>query len=964
MDDALSERGKKPSIRSYLAEWAANPPVPSQDPIQISGNENDKLTVKSGTMLNDDLVQENEAQSFLETENYGGIDPHEDSSRFLRPGDLVTLSGSGFSDGQLAVYIRTVDTQQQFYTIRGKWRIANPWDIDFISDRFISPERFKHILPYFPLNPIGSNPLPQVGREGGVPRPLGAELINLMLKFENDAMGFYRDHFEVLDTMQDALGHEHEHIIMTLEEIAQALGIKSSLTESQRYAIHKIILRNMFSISPNRAGAFTESYTIRPRWQNHVVNQVVEWTRTYQAYQKAVALTETRKNFSGHPITRFVHKARAIIQQSRQLRQPSEVSALSPSKEANSNDGKASGRMFAGTFGRTDRMILTLLRLYVQSPTLMKQGAPRAAASMILRNIDMYTGASLTPSTAYVFLQEIGVFKPWEDLHLLNEKILLPGHGVCLNADRMVRETDSLCERDKSEFVDTMKDLRKDWGDLPVFCIDDVSAAEIDDGFSIEPVPNSGGAFWVHVHVANPSAFIPKEHSVGQRAADLKRSFYAPEGVYPMIPPSLTHSQFSLGPNKPTITISAKVNKDGEILETDIKNGVIHNVVYITPNTLRKKVFGIDYDSQPSMILKVGKELREKTRPELLDNILETHCEALRCIHRVMTARRDRRLEKGGLDSSNRYPATVSVDADPELLTPFSTRMTEAYHYVGDPAIQVRGCLVDFFEKIDSTTDNLVSHVMLFGGEVAGQWCQERGIPLVYSGTLYHPEYKRITRESLADPKSNGELSLNGLPRGMSSSRPTRHDFLGMDQYVKVTSPLRRFSDLLAHWQIEAALRYEKEHGVRFPGAEAETLLPFSENEINALIERSTWQNIQKDQAQNRARNFWACQLLYRAFYYGETQLPETWKCLVKGTALIGNNVTPDGERNFVGSLLPFDFPCILSQKNDETPIQAGDLVEVRLNSIGIYELKIGVNLIRLLQRPPLGQLAASGFLV
>jgi len=42
------------------------------------------------------------------------------------------------------------------------------------------------------------------------------------------------------------------------------------------------------------------------------------------------------------------------------------------------------------------------------------------------------------------------------------------------------------------------------------------------------------------------------------------------------------------------------------------------------------------------------------------------------------------------------------------------------------------------------------------------------------------------------------------------STKPGRHQGLGLDTYTQVTSPLRRYTDLLAHLQIRAFLRGDK----------------------------------------------------------------------------------------------------------------------------------------------------------
>lgn len=44
------------------------------------------------------------------------------------------------------------------------------------------------------------------------------------------------------------------------------------------------------------------------------------------------------------------------------------------------------------------------------------------------------------------------------------------------------------------------------------------------------------------------------------------------------------------------------------------------------------------------------------------------------------------------------------------------------------------------------------------------------------------------------------------MTRSINQCAPARHDGLGLDAYVQVTSPIRRYGDMLAHYQLKAYL--------------------------------------------------------------------------------------------------------------------------------------------------------------
>ncbi|KAI5303910.1 hypothetical protein KEM56_007069 [Ascosphaera pollenicola] len=967
-DDILFHdlQGRKRNIREYLQSVIAEGRLPNIDPVRRI--EQRDVDSRHGTMLSETLVQGNETEDSLVTESHEYADAEDDgASRFLSPGDLVILGANGWSDGQLAIYVRSIGSQQQFYSMRGNWRIGMQRDAELVCEKIVSPELFEQILPFFPDAHVEDGPLPQIAMEGGVPRGLGAPLIELMRYFDADVIAYHRQYHEQLDNLFNLLAREHDYRIVTLDEILrETLNINpGSATETLRYAIRKAIHRSPYLISPNKAGPFIESFTVQPKDRSDAIDQVVEWVREYQGARRALLMGEIKSMQKDHPLATFVRKARKLVSISRELRKPNSSSSVSPSEKkilaAENAERMTYLKKEAERLTEDDMKIVTYLRSYVLHPSQMSAGSLRSTASYIVRNTGLYSTHDLSAATCYLFLQELGIFKPWENQHLLTDNLQLPGHGLAPAVDKLVEDTDKHAETlDESSLVDTMKDIRTDWGDLPVFCVDAVEAAEIDDGFSIEPVKGSEDTYWVRVHVANPSAYIPHDSSIAERAQVLKRSFYTPERVYAMLPGRLTNKNFSLAPGRPAITFSAKVNKNGEILESDVRSGIVNNVIYFTPEKLRN-LLGVDNSGLPTMTLAVGDEFQARSRPGLIDVIPAEHHDSLRQLFDIMSARRDRRVDKGGLDVSNRYPANVKVWSGRKRIEPYNAGTTTPVHYTGDPSIRSKAPIVDIFKKFDGVRDDLVSHVMLLAGEVAGKWCADRGIPAIYSATMYHPEFKKITRDVLADAAEG--LSTFGLPKGYTTSSPDTHDFLGMDQYLKTTSPLRRFSDLMAHWQIEAALRYEDTHGRPLKPSEADAVVPFPKAAVDALLSRATWQNMQKDLAQRRSRSFWACQLLFRAFHFREAEVPTRWQCLIKGETKVSDSSGVD-ERAYVGSMQPFDFLCVVRQPRSMAPVQAGDLVEVELEDVDVYTLTIATKMTDMIKRPPMGPLAAMGFLL
>ncbi|PGH34028.1 hypothetical protein GX50_03175 [[Emmonsia] crescens] len=957
-------------IYDYLRKWQQTnqPLISAMDPIQLPGDVNTGATRK-GDMLKDGLANQEDNIDLFDTDEYRHSVDEDSGSRFLQPGDMVVLkSESSFADGQLAIYVRSLDMQHQFYTMRGKWRSTSLTKMEFIANRVATLDMVKALLPYFPSCRVEKATLAQLGEEGGVPRPIGARLIELMMDFTAAAEEFHRTHAIVLDDLYNQIVSAADVPIMTLDEIAEkALGLDpSKLTSPERWAIQRAIGRLSFFIIGNKIGPFTESYTIRPKDEAVKVATVIRWAREYQNRMKKLALGETLADSNSHPIEMFICKARRIIQKSRRSRSPTSVFAVGPSSRNRlaSTDGNSNSysKDEIEPFSETDKIILDYFRMWTLPPCLMTAGTLRTSGSTILRAIGLYSDLRLTPPTGYLFLQEMGVFSPWENLHVLYEQLALPGHGISRPADKIEEESNKFCENLGPEgLLDTMKDLRKDWGDLPVFCVDDAHAAEIDDGFSIEPIPGSDDTYWVHVHVANPSAFVPPDHIVAKRAAEFKRSFYSPERVYSMLPPTLVHEHFSLAPGRPALTFSAKVNMAGDILETNITNGYVKNIIYVTPNKVRK-LFGIDREAGPSLTLSFDGKLQEQPREEAQNDIHDEHKSSFYTLEKLMAARRGKRMDKGALEFLSRQRSQPRISGQKDQESMYSVDRTIGYHYPGDPTVHLSNLTTDPFEMMESTKEDLVNHVMVLAGEIAGQWLKDRQVPVVFAGTWYHPEYAPFTRDNIFTEISNS-FHL-GLPRSFSSPNPTPHASLGVDQYVRCTSPLRRYTDLIAHWQIEAILRQQaNEPSTSLPQVVRDNL-PFKKSDIEQYIARADWQNRLKDRAQNRSRDFWICQALFRSFYFNAAKLPPTFQCIIQGQNFDKTIEFGADWDEYYGRLQPFDLQCLVTLDKTASPMQIGDLVDVELVSIDMYTLRVTVKFSRHVKRPENGALASRGIVL
>jgi exoribonuclease-2 len=90
---------------------------------------------------------------------------------------------------------------------------------------------------------------------------------------------------------------------------------------------------------------------------------------------------------------------------------------------------------------------------------------------------------------------------------------------------------------------------------------------------------------------------------------------------------------------------------------------------------------------------------------------------------------------------------------------------------------------------------------MLAAGEGAALWAMKKRLPFPFVGQEVGEFPEKIA------PAYAGEYQLRKIMRPrVLSNKPGLHGALGLDVYTQVTSPLRRYTDLLCHQQIRASL--------------------------------------------------------------------------------------------------------------------------------------------------------------
>jgi exoribonuclease-2 len=441
------------------------------------------------------------------------------------------------------------------------------------------------------------------------------------------------------------------------------------------------------------------------------------------------------------------------------------------------------------------------------------------------------------------FLIDVGEIAPWEDMVSQRRELnldLMPDaesprvkeqntivtKGMSSRLSSRVSETQPLGPEDFYP-RDTVEHLRHDFGNLPVYVVDDAAAEELDDGLSVEPVPNEPGSAWIHVHIADPTSVLPPTHVFAQAARQMGSSAYFIHRTWPMLPPSLTHERLSLGSlsskgkPQPVLTFSFKVDAEGNMADFDVRAGLIRNITTV------------DYDGADKLLgigtVQIGRPFGASTNPPAPRvPVLEAKdVENIRLIHEVILRYRKRCRQIINPFMFSAPLANLTVPTKPLYGAPTTPASTASY-YRGFPNLTYE---VLSQRTLERGSRLIIAECMKAASRVASRWFSAKGVPMLRRCArppIPLEDSRDIERlkaimdeEGFVDHAEIVKVKLH-VPPVEYLLEPGMHWAMGIPRgegYVRVTSPLRRYHDLVAHWQIKDALLRPNAHSRLFtPG--------------------------------------------------------------------------------------------------------------------------------------------------
>ncbi|NJM99860.1 MAG: VacB/RNase II family 3'-5' exoribonuclease [Phormidesmis sp. RL_2_1] len=388
---------------------------------------------------------------------------------------------------------------------------------------------------------------------------------------------------------------------------------------------------------------------------------------------------------------------------------------------------------------------------------------------------------------------------------------------------------------------------RLDLTHLKVYTVDDESTREIDDGLSYEHLSDGRQQLWIHI--ADPTYWLSPGDALDTEARKRCTTVYLPTGTIPMFPFELAAGPMSLVQGETRCALSFGVILDGA--------GAIET--YCIQPSVVKPTYRLTYEDADEMI-----ELGIEAEGELL----------------AIAAQAKKRLawrKSQGAISINMPESSIKVDGD--TIT------------------------IDVIES--STARDMVAEMMILAGEVAARYGEDHELPLPFRGQSQPELPPEEELMQLAGGWVRDSAIRRCMPRSEMGVNPIRHATLGLDRYSQVTSPIRRYTDLMSHFQLKAHLRGEA--------------LPFSHEEMSEMIMSVANAAYEAVQVERQTKKYWAAEYLRRC---NEAHRGQTWSAVM---------VRWLREHERLGLIILEDLGLELVMRFDRS-VALGDRITVRLD--------------------------------
>ena len=330
----------------------------------------------------------------------------------------------------------------------------------------------------------------------------------------------------------------------------------------------------------------------------------------------------------------------------------------------------------------------------------------------------------------------------------------------------------------------------------PFVSVDPASTKDRDDAFHV--ARREDGGFSVRVALACPALVWPFGSALDRAVLRRSSSLYLPEGTHHMLPGHIGRDLFSLdaGVARSALVVALELSPEGAL------NGV-------TP-MLRAVTLAANLDLEDC-------EAALSAAPDAAGTL------AMLGVEREERAGQDTGPEAGA--AAPHAPMLAEALALSRLLMTARIAAGAVITERPDPEIRVKGQGVDARVSIEDGPEASLAHLvvgemMVLCNSALAKWAMDNDVPL-----LYRTQDVALPREFAGVWTEPQDISrvVRALPPASLEETPRRHAGLGLSAYATLSSPIRRYADLLNQRQVTDVLGGK---GPRLTVDELRALLP------------------------------------------------------------------------------------------------------------------------------------------
>ena len=328
---------------------------------------------------------------------------------------------------------------------------------------------------------------------------------------------------------------------------------------------------------------------------------------------------------------------------------------------------------------------------------------------------------------------------------------------------------------------------RLDLTSLAAMAIDDEDTREVDDALTVQEI---GGETVVGVHIADVSTFVRKGDPLDREAYRRSATIYLPNVSVMMFPERLATDLASLvqGSPRPAFTFEARFDSENVLSGYRIRRSVIR--------------------------------VSERLSYEEADRALREGHSGLERLHGIAMSLLAKRQDMGAQNHRR-----------PEL------------------KVRVRGDEISV-RQIDTNSParQLVSEMMILANRLAADQAAASKVPIIFR-TQEPPDSVPEDLENLPEPLQFDQRRRS-FKRSRLSVTPGEHSGLGLRAYSQISSPIRRYTDLVTQLQLASALVDEP--------------LPYDSEELLRILTTAESAELENRRLEQESTTYWVLKYLDR----------------------------------------------------------------------------------------------------